>query len=317
MSAAPHQRRVLLLGGGGGLLGRAVLETLAPSWAIRSVHRAPIAREAELGVEFLAHDLEKPIDGSTMLDGVDAVVNLAWYRWGSERRFRALGDALVRLAEQARSRGVPFVQVSVPPGPPDLERTLPYFVHKRRLDAAVQEAVSGYAILRPTLMFGPGDVLLGVMLRSIRSFPVFPMFGDGEYRISPIAAADVSRVVGCALEAPSNATQDLGGPHAYRYRDVTDRMYRLLGRTPRYWRLGPRGAVRLARAMEMLGSTRLYAYEVRWLLTDTLALPPAEGVPAGLTAVEPYLRDAAQRLTHGPVPDLGPIPTATSPRSRG
>jgi uncharacterized protein YbjT (DUF2867 family) len=312
MSESPAGRRVLLAGGGGGLLGRAVLEELQTNWTIRSIHRHPVDRERALGVEVVPFDLERPVDWSVVLDGVDAVVNLAWYRWSSGPRFRALGEGLVRLVEASRDRRLPFVQVSVPPGPEHLERTLPYFTEKRRVDTALRARGPPFAILRPTMMFGRGDVLLGVMLRSIRSYPVFPLFGTGTYRVSPVAASDVARLVSRALDAPCNTTQDIGGPRTYRYRDVTDRMYQLLGRAPRYWRLSRRSSIRLARLMQALGSRKIYAYEVDWLLTDTLALPPVDPTPGALRPIEPFLREEAERLTGRPAPDLGAIVPAPS-----
>jgi len=299
--------RILLVGGGGGLLGRALLESTVPGWSVRSVHRHPVSREAELGAEWIPGDAADVRDWAPLLEGVSAIVNLAWYRWGSERKFRRLFEGLDRLVRAAQESGTPIVQVSVPPAPAHLETGIPYLTYKRRLDAIVRQSGLPYAIVRPTMMFAPGDVLLGVMLRSVRRFPVFPMFGDGAYRISPVAAADVARLILRFAKDPPNATVDVGGPAAYRYRDLTDRLYELLGKRPRYWTLSPKGGVRLAALLERLGSTLLYAYEVEWLLSDTLALPPSPSVDWTMERVEPYLRAEAERLTGRPSPELGPL----------
>ncbi|MCI4327759.1 MAG: NAD(P)H-binding protein [Thermoplasmata archaeon] len=307
MTGSERSRTVLLVGGGGGLLGRALLEEFSPTWTIRSVHRSPVARESTLGVRWIAADLAGIRDWGPHLDGVDAVVNVAWYRWGSDPRFRLLFEGLHRLLEASRAARVPFVQVSVPPAPAQLETGIPYLTYKRRFDGAVRASGLPYAIVRPTLMFGPGDVLLGVMLRTIQRYPFFPMFGDGEYRISPVAASDVARLVVDLAAAPPSATLDVGGLASYRYRDVTDRLFELVGKRPRYWHLSPSGGVRLARLLQSLGSTRLYAYEVEWLLSDTLALPPSDRMRGPMRPVEPYLREEAERLLGRPVPELGPL----------
>lgn len=307
MSGGSGGRRLLLAGGSGGLLGRALLEALPPNWTVRSVHRHPSRRESERGVEWVGSDLAAVTDWDSWLRDCDAVANLAWYRWGSEARFRSLYEGLSRLLTATRRRGIPFLQVSVPEAPAHLETGIPYLVYKRRFDAAVRESQGPYSIVRPTLMFGPGDVLLGVMLRSIRRYPVFPMFGDGSFRISPVAAADVARLLVRLLGAPANATVDVGGPASYRYRDVTDRMYALLGKRPRYWRMTPRGGRRLATLLQALGSTKLYAYEVEWLVSDTLSLRPSGQTDWSLTRVEPYLRSQTEELTGRPAPDLGPM----------
>jgi uncharacterized protein YbjT (DUF2867 family) len=309
MTGTAGRPRLLLVGGGGGLLGRAVLERFAPDWTIRSVHRHPVAREATLGVEWVQRDVGEIPDWAPILRDVDAVVNLAWYRWGSELRFRTLFEGLQRMRAAASASGAVVVQVSVPPAPSALETGIPYLTYKRRFDAAVAGGGGRYAVVRPTLMFARGDVLLGTMLRQIHRYPFFPLFGDGSYRLSPIAAADVARAIHRAANDPPNSTVDLGGPVAYRYRDLTDRMFALVGKPPRYWRLSPRGGRRLAALLQSLGSSLLYAYEVDWLLSDTLALPPSRFLDGPLERVEPYLQAEAAQISGRPAPDLGPLAT--------
>jgi NADH dehydrogenase len=298
---------VLLAGGGGGLVGRAVSAELARDHEIRSVHRHRAPNEPGLGVRWVPGDITGPVDWDGLLDGVDVVVNLAWYRWGSERRFRRLYEGLRRLLEASVRRRVPrFLQLSVPAAPVTLETGIPYLTYKRRFDRELAESGLSYAILRPTMMFGERDVLLGVMMRTIHRYPFFLMFGDGNYRLSPIAAADVARIVRRFSMNEETGTFTLGGPVAYRYHDLTDQMFRLLGKRPRYWRLRPMGSRRLAWLLQGLGSTLLYEYEVEWLLSDMLAPPAYEGLDRPLERVEPYLAAQARRLGAGPPdPDHG------------
>jgi hypothetical protein len=82
----------------------------------------------------------------------------------------------------------------------------------------------------------------------------------------------------------------------WRYRTLTDEMFARLGLRPRYVHFSPRGSVRLARFLESLGSSLLYAYEVEWLLSDLLGLPPYEGLETPLEPVEPFLTQEAVRL---------------------
>jgi hypothetical protein len=70
-----------------------------------------------------------------------------------------------------------------------------------------------------------------------------------------------------------------------------------LGLPPKYFHLTPRGSVRLARLLELFGSSLLYVYEVKWLLSDMLGLPAYEGLEGPLRSVEPFLAEEAARLT--------------------
>jgi uncharacterized protein YbjT (DUF2867 family) len=286
--------RLLLVGGAGGLVGRAALPELVPRYRIRSVHRHPVPNERSI-VEWVSADVKTVADWAPVLDGVQVVVNVAWYRWSSESTFRKLRDGLCRLVEASARAGVRrFLQVSVPPAPAHLESDLPYLFYKRQVDAAIARSGLSYRIVRPTLLFGRGDVLVGVMLRTMRRYPFFPMFGTGEYHVSPIAASDLARLLVREAEGTEQGILDLGGPERLEYRELTDQMFRILGKPPRYWHLSAAGARRLTRLMVAIGSTTLYPYEVEWLMSDMLGLPPYEGLERPLVTVGSYLAEEAR-----------------------
>lgn len=300
MSARRDRPRLLLVGGAGGLVGRSTLPEILTSFDVRSVHRSEVRVEATAGVDWRRADIGAVSDWSPILDGVDVVVNLAWHRWGNTTRFRRLERGLEGLLEASQRAGLRrFVHVSVPAAPQQLETSLPYLAYKRRFDEALRASGLSYRIVRPTMLFGRGDRLLGVMLRLMHRYPFFPMFGDGNYHVSPLAVEDLAAILHREALGTEVGTVDAGGPTRYRYRDLTDAMFAFLGKRPRYWRLGPRGSVALARLVQDLGSTLLYAYEVEWLLADMLGLSPYGGLDRALTPVEPYLRSEALRLRGG------------------
>ncbi|HZY69741.1 MAG TPA: NAD(P)H-binding protein [Thermoplasmata archaeon] len=294
---SPPRRRLLLVGGTGGLLGRHVRAAFANEFAIRSLHRRPFPGESSAEVEVVSADVRARVDWDAALRDVDVVLNVAWYRWAPAQTFALLRGGLVRLVDAARKADVGrFLQVSVPAAPESLESSLPYLFEKRAVDRAVERSGLSYAILRPSLLFAERDVLLTVMLRSIRRYPFFPMFGDGEYRVSPLAARDLAGVLLQQARARANGTYDVGGPETFRFRELTDLMFALAGKPPRYWRMTPANGVRLARILQAFRSRLLYAYEVEWLVSDLLALPPPADPPAPLGRVRPFLE--AQLAAH-------------------
>ncbi|MGC2034287.1 MAG: hypothetical protein WA761_02435, partial [Thermoplasmata archaeon] len=176
---------------------------------------------------------------------------------------------------------------------------------KRQFDRAVVESGLSHRVIRSSMLFGPRDVLLSVMLRSMDRYPVFPMFGDGQYHVNPLAVADLARVLRLEAASSEEGTIDVGGPAVYRYRDLTDLMFNALGKRARYWRLSARGSIALAWGLQHLGSRLLYAYEVEWLLSDRLGVPPYTGLDRPLTRVEPFISAEAGRIRAGgrPPPD--------------
>ncbi len=298
MSPEPARRPALLVVGGcGGLVGRAVLEEFAQDREIISVHRHPVRREAEAGVRWVRADVTQIADWTPHLEGRPEVLLLAWYRAGGRGRFVPLADALVRLVRDAERAGVPRVlHLSVPDAPEELERDLPYLAEKRRVDRALEGSGLDYTLLRPTMLFGEHDRLLTVMLRLMHRYRRFPMFGDGSYHVSPLAARDLARIVRRELAIGGRRVVTAGGPRRWRYRELTDRMFSLLDLEPRYVELSPANSVRLARWMETVRLRTIYAYEVTWLLSDRLGLEPYAGLEPPLAPVEPFLQAEVRRL---------------------
>ena len=57
-----------------------------------------------------------------------------------------------------------------------------FFRGKGLVEEILKDTGIPYAIIRPTLVFGEGDLLLNNMAWALRRFPVFPVFGSGDYQ---------------------------------------------------------------------------------------------------------------------------------------
>ena len=297
MNSGAPRPRLLLVGGATGLVGRHVLAEFGRDFQVVSLHRRPSPSEVSAGVEFIEGDVATIADWAPILRGVDLVINVAWYRSGPLRRFRPLAEGLLRLVAASEQANVPrFVHISVPDSPAALEVHLPYMAEKRRVDRAIEASRLSYAIVRPTMLFAPRDKLVTVMMRTMHRYHRFPMFEDGEYHISPIATPDLARILRREAARSDRRNVVAGGPKRWRYRDLTDAMFAALRLPPKYFRLSGRGAIRLARLLEWVGSSLLYVYEVEWLLSDMLGLPPYSGLDEPLLPVEPFLAEEAARL---------------------
>jgi uncharacterized protein YbjT (DUF2867 family) len=288
--------RLLVVGGCGGLVGRAVLEEFRADRRLRSVHRHPLESERQSGVEFVPGDATTIADWAPLLEGVDTVLSLTWYRPGRDRRFRPLAIGLQRLIDASRTVGIRrFVHLSVPDAPAHLERALPYLSIRREVDRYLAASGVDFVIVRPTMLFAPGDRLATVMMRTIHRYGRLPLFDNGDYHLSPVSTGDLARVLRREGSLGGRRTITLGGPRRWAYRELGDRMFSALGRTPRYLRMTAANGRRLARLLEVLGSTLLYPYEVDWLVSDMLGVPPYADLDRPLESIEPFLdREAAR-----------------------
>ena len=74
-----------------------------------------------------------------------------------------------------------------------------------------------YAIIRPTLVFGEGDLLLNNMAWALRRFPVFPIFGNGEYQVQPMYAGDLAAQPVAAGSRNNSFVADATGPDTFTF----------------------------------------------------------------------------------------------------
>jgi uncharacterized protein YbjT (DUF2867 family) len=106
-----------------------------------------------------------------------------------------------------------------------------YYRTKWKAEEAVRASGLDWTIFRPTPIFGPGDGFSTTIARALRRLPVFPVFGDGAYKLQPVAVEEVARCFVAVLERPVTIgeTYQLGGPEAITYNEVLRRIAQALG----------------------------------------------------------------------------------------
>jgi NADH dehydrogenase len=112
----------------------------------------------------------------------------------------------------------------------------PYLYSKWQGEQEVINSGLPYTILRPSLMFGPGDEFLNTLAALARVFPLVPVIGSGRNRFQPIAVEDVARCLVLALGRDDlrGRTIEIGGPQQLSYNDLMAIMARTLGRRRLY-----------------------------------------------------------------------------------
>lgn len=212
--------------GGTGFLGRRIVRHLHDAgFAVRIASRHPdrglsIVSSASSRIESVYGDINDDPSVAAVLHGVFAVVNaVSLYVERGADTFRSVhveGAARVaRLAGQAGAR----VLVHISGIGADARSTSAYIRSRGQGEEAVCEAFPFAHILRPGVMFGPGDAFLTPLLVMLRRMPVFPMFGEGETKLQPVYVEDVGEASARVLQSPNaHPVYELAGPRIYTYR---------------------------------------------------------------------------------------------------
>ena len=138
------------------------------------------------------------------------------------------GPAARAFSEGGVARGVVFSSNNVAIVGPD-----PVYDRLRAAEADVLDGAPGWAILRPTMIYGyPGDGNLSRLLRMLARLPLFPRLGSGEASQQPIHVEDLARLATALVANEWDAAGILavGGPQTLTHRDLISVARRATGR---------------------------------------------------------------------------------------
>ncbi len=148
------------------------------------------------------------------LRGCDAVVNLVGIKAARGQSFAAAHvDAVERLTAACAAAAVHrLVHVSVAGVRDDPRR--PYLASKWRGERVVIASGLAWTIVRPGVIFGPGDDFVTNLAAMLRQAAVFPAPAGGRAPLQPVAVEDVAEAIVSALARPEAVGQifDLVGP---------------------------------------------------------------------------------------------------------
>ncbi len=181
-------------------------------------------------VQACPFNFDRPEKLAESLRGVSVLYNTYWVRFNHPRFTFAQAVANTRtLFAAARAAGVRrIVHVSITN--PTQDSDLEYFRGKAQLERALRDKGLSHAILRPTVLFGKEDILINNIAWMLRRFPVFGVFGDGEYRLQPIYVDDLARMAVEQGAGSNDVTIEAIGPETFSYRELVGTIGRIIGK---------------------------------------------------------------------------------------
>ncbi len=228
------------------------------------------------------------------LSGADTLYNTYWVRF--QYRGVTFDDAVAnsrRLFAAARAAGVRrVVHISIVNPSPD--SPLAYFRGKARVEEALLAAGLPCAIVRPTVIFGPEDILFNNIAWMLRRFPVFAIPGDGSYRLQPVFVDDVARIAVEAGRGEGNLIVEAAGPETYTFKGLVRLMAEKVGSRTRLVHVPP-GVALLAAGLigRLVGDVVLTRDELSGLMANLLV---ASGPATGEVTFSRWLGENAHRF---------------------
>ena len=267
--------------GGTGFLGRRIVRRLAAGgWTVRVAVRRPDRASSALRttrldrVSVLCADVRDPASVAAAVSGAEAVVSAvsAYVEKGGvtfESVHERGAETLAR--EAAAARVARLVLVSGIGADPQSRSA--YIRARGRGELLVKQAFPAATIVRPSVMFGPGDALFGTLADLGRLLPVLPLIGGGRTRMQPVYVEDVALAIACLLADRETAgrTYEIAGPAVYSLRELVGITLRLIKKRRLLVPVPFAVAKALARLFELLPSPPLTTTQVDLLKADTVA----------------------------------------------
>ncbi len=228
------------------------------------------------------------------LRGADVLYNTYWIRFPHGATY--FGDAvantqtLMSAAAEAGVRRVVHISVSNP----STNSPLAYYAGKAHAEAVVRDSGLQWAIVRPTLIFGAGDILINNIAWLLRRMPAFVMPGSGAYGLQPVAGEDVAEIAFWAARQTDNLIVDAAGPDIISYAELVEGVAIAVARKPRYVHLPPALTVMAGKLVGLFVRDVILTREELAGLMDGLLVSEEE--PRGKARIDDWLLRTSESL---------------------
>ena len=223
-------------------------------------------------VKMMPYHFNSPAQLARGLVGTDTLFNTYWIRMARgdlthERAAKNL-KLLFTAAKEAGVRRVVHISIANA----TIASPLPYYSGKALAEQYLREFGPSHAIIKPTLLFGQGDILLNNISWTLRRFPIFPIPGRGDYPVQPGFVEDIAKLAVEQGDRDENIEMDAVGPEVFSYSEYVELIRHNIGAKCLLLNL-PHG-------LTLLGSKFVGAF----VRDVTLTRDEIDGLSAGLLA---------------------------------
>jgi len=245
-------------------------------------------------VKAYAFNFDKPGELIESLRGAKTMYNTYWIRFARGQvtfdKAAENSKTLITATEEAGIRRI--VHISITNSSED--SPFPYFRGKALVEKAITQSKLSYAIIRPTVIFGPEGILINNIAWLLRRFPIFAIPGSGDYRIQPVFVEDVAEIAVNSGYQDDNVILDAVGPETFTFNELVGMIARQVNSRARIVHVRPGLALFLARLVGYgVRDVVITRDEIEGLMSNLLV---SEGPPTGHTRLTEWLEQNANTV---------------------
>ena len=226
---------MILVTGATGFVGSHLVKRLRKEGLkVRALTRTPAKAQslADLGAEVVPGEIADLASLETAAKGCDKIVHLVGIiQEGRGFTFRSVHvEGTRNVLDAAKKAGIGHFVYQSAVGSREGAKSQ---YHRTKWEAENLVRASGipYTILRPSLIYGPGDLFTIRISEMIKVSPVLPVIGTGRSKIQPVFIDDVVECLRKIVTSESfiNKIYEIGGPDELTYEEVTKAIAAAMG----------------------------------------------------------------------------------------
>ena len=234
------QNKTVSIIGGSGFIGRALVDKLARAGTrinvltrnpVRSKNLKPIGDVGQINI--IQGDALIDADLNRAMHSADYVVNLIgiFYPSGKQNFENTQSELPKRISQIAKELDVKKI-IHLSAIGAELNSKSRYQKTKAEGERNLLRNSPNSTILRPSIVFGPGDGFFERFAKMAMVAPALPIIGEGETKFQPVFVGDVAESILFCLKHSFTDGQiyELGGPSIYTFKELLTYMLGVIGK---------------------------------------------------------------------------------------
>jgi NADH dehydrogenase len=245
-------------------------------------------------VSIAPFNFDKPNELVNSLKGAEVLYNTYWIRfpYGRITFDKAIENTKILINAAGKAGIQRIVHISITNA--SEESSLPYFRGKGIVENMIIRSGLPYAIIRPTVIFGIEDILINNIAWLLRKFPIFVVFGSGDYKLQPVFVEDVADIAVNAAYKDDNIIIDAVGPEIYTFNELVKLIADKINRRVKIIHLKPIWTLLFSKLIGyMVNDVILTEDEIKGLMENLLI---SENIPTGKTEISEWLDKNAHSI---------------------
>lgn len=245
-------------------------------------------------VKAFPFEFDKPRELEKSLRGAKTLYNTYWVRYphGKVSFDRTVENikTFISAAEEAGIHRIVHISITNP----SEDSPFPYFSGKALVEKAITQSKLSYAIIRPTVIFGPEGILFNNIAWFLRKFPIFAIPGSGDYRIQPVFVEDIAEMAVKVGHQDENIVLDAVGPETYTFEELVRMIAGQINSGTRIVHVNPKLALFFAKLIGyVVKDVVITRDEIDGLMSNLLI---SEGQPTASTSFSDWLEKNADKI---------------------